>query len=90
MEEWYAKKPQIFALIQDLEEKHEQWKRMRDNEKIWAILEEEATLKNKRKNLEGVMEEFLEGWPRDNLHDQSKCSLPMHPCCIQVLKSHLP
>lgn len=32
-DEWYAWKPQITTLIQELKEKHEQWKRVKANDK---------------------------------------------------------
>lgn len=59
---------------------------MRAMKELRQLKEEEKLYEEKIKSMGKVMKMFLEDWPGSNCHDQSRCTLPVHPCCIQRLE----
>ena len=64
----------------------ENLKKTESTKEAQVIADTGKTHEEKKESLEKIMKGFLEGWPGQNFHDLSKCSLPSHPCCVQVLE----
>ena len=83
---WFAQKPKITAMVQFLGKKYEEYKGLTAIDKLRVIADGGKPYQDKSRTLGKVMRGFLSGWPGENCHDQSRCSLPVHPCCVQRLE----